>query len=93
MVDKATIQDMVRKGVARELVEMNVGKNKSRDHPINIHSRPLSKRIYSTSMVDLKYPTTMPNFWGRGDAQDPHNFVHSFQERLCLLGATDSIIC
>jgi len=92
-VDMAAIRDMVRKGVAHELAEMNVGKGKRRDPHLGVDEGPLSKHIYRASMADFKYPTTLPNFRGSGDIQDPHNFVHSFQERLRLLGATDPIMC
>lgn len=79
------IWDMVKKGVARELAEMDVGRSKPRDQSISIHDRPLLKHIYKTSMANYKYPTTLLNFRGSGDIQDLHNFVHSFQERLRLL--------
>src|SRR5664279_3910716 len=92
-VNMAAIRDMVRKGVARELAEMNVGKSKRRDPRLGMDEGPLSKRIYRASMADFKYPTTLPSFRGSGDIQDPQNFVHSFQERLRLLGATDPIMC
>lgn len=80
-IDMAAIRDMVRKGVVRELAKMDAGRNETRDRPVGIDEGPLSKRIYRESMADFKYLTTLPNFRGNGDTQDPHNFVHSFQEK------------
>lgn len=60
---------------------------------MGIENELLSASIYGVSMADFKYPTTLSNFQGNMDTQDPQIFVYGFFERLRLLKATDVIMC
>lgn len=54
----AAIKDMIRKGVAENMVEIKMEKD------CLTESRIFSK-VYRASMVDLKYPTGLISFQGQ----------------------------
>jgi hypothetical protein len=87
------IRDLVRKGVAEKMAEMEQEKSGTGPRSLSLTEGPLAPEIYQAAMTDFKFPTTLPLFRGSGDTQDPQNFVYGFLERLRLQGASDAITC
>lgn len=89
----AQVEKLIQAWLTAKISEMESQKTGTYSHPMGIKDGPLSPNIYRALMANFKYPTTLPSFRGSGDAQDPHNFIYGFLERLRLLGATDAIMC
>lgn len=90
---REAVHDLISKGVAEKLAELELEKVGGHPMILSLTEGPLALEIYKVSMEDFKYPNSLPSFRGSGDTQDPQNFVYGFYERLRLHGVSDAIIC
>jgi hypothetical protein len=59
---------------------------------LNVDDSPLAENIYAEAMLTFNF-STLDNFKGSDDSQDPETFVFGFQEKIRVLEVSDTIMC
>jgi hypothetical protein len=87
-IDLAQIEHLVQEGIDKRLADDASLKREL----LNVDDSPLAENIYVEAMPMFNF-STLDNFKGSDDSQDPETFVFRFWKKLRVLGISDAIMC